>query len=60
MKRILMLVLTLVFGTAGKTVKINGQAYTTDANGIVSVALGLGNHTITKGDSINLYYMMLD
>ncbi len=52
--------LTLVFGTAGKTVKINGQAYTTDANGIVSVALGLGNHTITKGDSINLYYMMLD
>ena len=53
-------ILTLVFGTASKTVKINGTAYTTNANGIVTVELEAGSYSITKGDSINLYYMILE
>lgn len=52
--------LTLVFGTASRSVKINGTSYTTDANGIVTVELAAGSHTITKGDSMNLYYMILE
>lgn len=52
--------LTLVFGTASKTVKINDTKYTTDGNGIVTVELEAGSYTITKGDSINLYYMILE
>ncbi|MBO5716124.1 MAG: pectate lyase [Clostridia bacterium] len=52
--------LTLVFGTAGKTVKVDGTKYTTDSNCIVTVELEAGSHTITKGDSINLYYMILE
>ncbi len=52
--------LTLVFAEAGKTVKVDGTKYTTDANGIVTVTLSAGNHTITKGDSINLFYMSLN
>ncbi len=51
--------LTLVFAEAGKTVKVDGTKYTTDANGIVTVELAAGNHQITKGDSINLFYMVL-
>ena len=49
--------LTLVFAEAGKTVKVDGTKYTTDANGIVAVELAAGAHSITKGDSINLFYM---
>lgn len=51
--------LTLVFAEAGKTVKVDGTKYTTDTNGIVTVDLSAGNHQITKGDSINLFYMVL-
>ena len=51
--------LTLVFIDANKKVKINGTAYTTDANGIVTVELEAGTHEITKADSIFLFYMML-
>lgn len=52
--------LTLVFGSAegGKKVKVDGTAYTTDANGIATIDLAAGSHTITKGDSINLFYMV--
>jgi hypothetical protein len=52
--------LTLVFGTASKTVKINDTKYTTDGNGIVTLELEAGSYSITKGDSINLYYMILE
>ena len=51
--------LTLVFKEASKNVKVNGTAYKTDANGIVTLELEAGSHTITKGDSINLYYIVL-
>ena len=52
--------ITLVFGTASKTVKIDGEKYTTDSNCIVTVEIGAGSHTITKGDSINLYYIVIE
>ncbi len=50
--------LTLVFAEAAKGVKVDGTKYTTDANGIVTVDLKAGAHTITKGDSISLFYMV--
>ena len=52
--------ITLVFGTTGKTVKIDGTKYTTDSACIVTVELEAGTHTISKGDSINLYYIILE
>ena len=53
--------LTLVFASTeiGKKVKIDGTNYTTDSNATVSVQLAAGEHTITKGDSINLFYIGL-
>ena len=47
-----------MFAEAGKRVKIDGTEYTTDANGIVTATLSSGAHSITKGDSINLFYMV--
>ena len=52
-------VLTLVFIESGKKIKINGNSYTSDATGIVTVTLPAGNHTITKADVMNLFYMKL-
>ena len=48
--------LTLVFGEAAGTVKIDGTKYTA-SNGIVSADLSAGSHTITKADTANLFYM---
>lgn len=52
--------LILVFHTdnAGKRVKIDNENQTIDANGILEVSLGAGLHDITKGDSVNLFYMV--
>lgn len=51
--------LTLVFNQeSGKKIKIDGTNYTL-TNGVVSVPLAPGAHTITKADSINLYYIEL-
>ena len=51
--------LTLVFNSDfSKKVKIDGTSYTA-SNGIVTVTLGAGSHTITKGDTTNLYYISL-
>ncbi len=49
--------LTLVFKETAKTVKIDGEKYTLDSN-VFTVDLEAGTHTITKGDSINLFYMV--
>lgn len=53
--------LKLVFGgstsASGKRVKVNGTYYNCDSNGIASVSVNSGNVTITKGDSINLFYI---
>ncbi|MBQ8297647.1 MAG: hypothetical protein IJX77_07690 [Ruminococcus sp.] len=51
--------LTLVLSEAGKNVKVDGTKYASDANGIVTVELSAGSHTITKGDTANLFYMSL-
>ena len=53
--------LVLVFGgstaASGKTVKVNGDKYTCGSDGIATVEVKAGEVTITKGDSINLFYM---
>ncbi len=51
--------LTLIFAESGKRVKVDDVEYTTNANGIVTVGLTPGAHTIKKGDSINLFYISL-
>ncbi|MDQ0115876.1 pectate lyase [Paenibacillus harenae] len=52
--------LTLVFNTAdGTKIKIDGTSYPM-TNGIVSVSLAPGAHTITKDSVTNLYYMKLE
>ncbi len=54
--------LTLAFASteSGKKVKIDGTDYTTDSSGVATVAsLSAGSHEITKGDSINLFYIGL-
>ena len=49
--------LIMVFdATFIKTVKVDGVAYTAVA-GIVTVSIPAGSHTITKGDTTNLYYI---
>ncbi|MDR0375970.1 MAG: hypothetical protein LBH85_09685 [Treponema sp.] len=53
--------LTLYFASAetDKKVKIDGRSYTTDSNATATVSLEAGSHTIAKGDSINLFYILL-
>ena len=50
--------LTLVFGDAAATVKIDGTKYTAE-NGIVTVPVQSGTHSVTKADSTNLFWMAL-
>ncbi|MCI6021232.1 MAG: hypothetical protein MRZ64_06025, partial [[Bacteroides] pectinophilus] len=56
--------LVLVFGgstaVSGKTVKVNGDKYTCGSDGIATVEVKAGEVTVTKGDSINLFYMNFD
>ncbi len=49
------LVLVLDAGSSYK-IKVDGTSYTA-SNGVVTVELTAGSHTITKGDSANLFYM---
>lgn len=52
--------LTLVLNTAdGTKIKVNGTSYTI-TNGLVSVPLGAGTHTITKDSVSNLFYMQVE
>jgi hypothetical protein len=48
--------LTLVFGEAAATAKVDGNKLTA-SNGIITVDLAQGAHTIAKADSCNLFYM---
>ena len=50
--------LTLVFKEASKNIVVNDTEYTTDTNGIATVDVAAGNVTVTKGDAINLFYMV--
>ncbi len=49
--------MTFVFDVASKKFNVDGTSYTTDANGVCTVELAVGAHTITKGDAINLFYI---
>ena len=51
--------LTLVFGDPSSTIKVDGTKYTADANGILTVDLSAGAHTLAKADAVNLFYMAL-
>ncbi len=48
--------LTLVFVEASATIKVDNVDKAA-SNGIVTVSLAAGNHTITKKDTSNLFYM---
>ncbi|MDD7185075.1 MAG: dockerin type I domain-containing protein, partial [Oscillospiraceae bacterium] len=48
--------LTLVFVEPSATIKVDGTKYTA-TNGIVTVDLSAGSHSITKADSANLFYI---
>lgn len=54
--------LVLVFGgstdATGKAVKIDGIRYTVGDNSILTAEISKGSHTVTKGDSINLFYIV--
>jgi len=56
--------LKLVFGTttdpaAGKNVKINGTNQKVGSDGTLTMSLAAGSHAITKGDTVNLFYISL-
>ncbi len=54
-------IIVLVFGgstnAAGKAIKVNGTSYDIPTSQILEISLGAGSHSITKDDSINLFYM---
>ncbi|MBR3760449.1 MAG: right-handed parallel beta-helix repeat-containing protein [Ruminococcus sp.] len=50
--------LTLVFAEPTATIKVDGTKYAASGDGIITVDLGAGAHTITKADSVNLFYMV--
>ena len=53
--------LILVFGgstnASGKKVKVDGTSYEIPSSQILELALSAGSHSVTKGDSINLFYI---
>ena len=49
---------TLVFNPNGSC-KIDGEKYTSSTN-VITVELGEGQHTITKADSTNLFYIVIE
>ncbi len=51
---------TIITDTANKKIKVNGTAITTDANGIATVTLESGDHEIKKGDSLNVYAIIVE
>ena len=50
--------ITLVFAEPSATIKIDGTKYTSSGDGIITVDLKAGSHTITKADTANLFYMV--
>ena len=51
--------LTLVFVENTTNIKIDGERITNDSN-IITVELATGTHTITKADTMNLFYIVLE
>lgn len=53
--------ITIVTDTASKKIKINDKNYTTDSNGVLVVDdFAAGSVTISKGDSINVYTIIVE
>lgn len=50
--------LTLVFVEPSATVKLDGTKYTASGNGIITADVAAGQHTITKADTANLFYIV--
>ena len=50
--------LTLVFVEPAATIKVDGTKYISSGDGIITVDLTAGNHTVTKADTANLFYMV--
>ena len=48
--------LTLVFAESAATIKLDGTKLTA-SNGIITVDVSAGSHTLTKADTANLFYM---
>ncbi len=51
--------LTLVFAESAATIKLDGTKLTA-TNGIITADVSAGSHTLTKADSVNLFYMSLE
>ena len=50
--------LTLVFVEPAATIKVDGTKYTANGDGIITVSLDAGTHSVTKADTANLFYMV--
>ncbi|WP_340020795.1 pectate lyase [Paenibacillus sp. FSL K6-1096] len=51
--------LTMVFNSEGSKIKVDGTSYPI-TNGIATVSLAAGAHTITKDTTANLYYLVVE
>jgi pectate lyase len=51
--------LILVFVESTTNIKIDGEKITSDTN-IITVTLDAGTHTITKADTKNLFYIVIE
>ncbi len=50
--------LTLVFVEPSATIKVDGTKYTANGDGIITVPVTSGTHSITKANAANLFYMV--
>lgn len=50
--------LTLVFAEPAATIKVDGTKYISSGDGIITVDLAAGSHSVTKADTANLFYMV--
>ncbi len=51
--------MTIKVDAADAKIKIDGETYTADSDGVLTVTLDAGTHAITKSTSCNLYYIIL-
>ncbi len=50
--------ITLVFVEPTATIKIDGTKYTASGDGIITAELAAGEHSVTKADTANLFYII--
>ena len=51
--------LFIITDTANGKIKVDGTSVTADSDGVVSVSLNAGEHSISKGDSLNVYSIII-